>query len=196
MGFFQKFVILSDIIGFFLITRYPYIDLFCILMRHGSKADDLRQGYFDPSTGRVAMAMELIKQNFELFVNGVTFFVAATGMTLDMQRRNCGLIAAIHVVCSAIFTCFEHKTWSEFMLVSIFALQCKLPSPLQKKFSSSTFLTLSKHFIIQDVFLSEFEFYIYGTQKLSYREKFKEAFCPREECVKIFIAWSFCFTLH
>lgn len=118
MGFFQKFVILADILGFFLITRYPYVDLFCILMRHASMADLKKQGSFDHSAGRMAMTMEMIKQNFEVFVNGALFFVCATGMTLNMQRRNCGLIAAFHVVCTAILTCFEHRQWSEFMIVS------------------------------------------------------------------------------
>lgn len=118
MSFFQKFIIIADIFGFFIITRYPYVDLFCILMRHGSMADSSKQGTFNPSAGRLEMTMDAIKQNFEVFINGAIFFVCATGMTLDMQRRGCGVMAAFHVVCAAIMTCIEHKQWSEFMIVS------------------------------------------------------------------------------
>lgn len=117
MGFFEKFVFLADMIGFFLVTRYPYFDLFCMLMKEGRSTESYRgvNKAYTPSTS--IFSMQMLRENFEVYLHGSIYFVCATGMTLDIGRRNCGLVSAFHIVYLAISSCFENKQWSEFMMV-------------------------------------------------------------------------------
>lgn len=119
MGFFEKFVILSDMIGFFLVTRYPYFDLFCMLMKIGRSTENSRGINKAYTLSTSIFSMEMLRENFEVYVHGSIYFVCATGMTLDIGRRNCGLFSAFHIVFLAVSTCFENRQWSEFMMVRI-----------------------------------------------------------------------------
>ncbi|EDO46567.1 predicted protein [Nematostella vectensis] len=114
MGFLEKTLIIADMIGLFLVTRYPYFDLFCLLMRMGSKADTVKM--------KVDSIFDTLRPEYlSFYLNGAIFFVCGTAMTLDMRRRTFGIVSAFHIFISAILLCFENQRWSEFMMVKVVA---------------------------------------------------------------------------
>lgn len=102
-----------DALGLFLVTRFPFIELFMLLMSTGEKAENLPGG--QTFTFRDTLRREYVL----VYVNAAVFFVCGTGMTLDFKRRKCGFVAALHAVVYTTITLFERKRYSEYLIVSI-----------------------------------------------------------------------------
>ena len=105
-----------DALGLFLVTRFPFIELFMLLMSTGEKAENLPGG--QTFTFRDTLRREYVL----VYVNAAVFFVCGTGMTLDFKRRKCGFVAALHAVVYTTITLFERKRYSEYLIVSIFKI--------------------------------------------------------------------------
>ena len=90
-----------DALGLFIVTRFPFIELFILLSSTGEKArDTLRREY----------AL--------VYANAAVFLVCGTGMTLDFKRRQCGFAAALHAVIYTATALFQRKSPSEYLIVS------------------------------------------------------------------------------
>ena len=101
-----------DALGLFLITRFPFIELFVLLMSTGEEAENL------PGARTLTFRDTLRREYLLVYINALIFFVCGTGMTLDLKRRKCGLAAALHVVVYTGVTLYQLKKSSEYLIVS------------------------------------------------------------------------------
>lgn len=102
-----------DALGLFIVTRFPFIELFMLLMSTGEKAESL-------PGGQIFTFRDTLRQEYVLvYANAAVFFLCGTGMTLDFKRRKCGFAAALHAVIYTTMTLFQRKSDSEYFIVSI-----------------------------------------------------------------------------
>lgn len=101
-----------DALGLFIVTRFPFIELFMLLMSTGERADSL------PGVQTLSFKDTLRKEYVLVYINAAIFFVCGTGMTLDFKRRKCGFAAALHAVIYTTMTLFQRKQYSEYLIVS------------------------------------------------------------------------------
>lgn len=104
-----------DALGLFLITRFPFIELFVLLMSTGEEAENL------PGARTLTFRDTLRREYLLVYINALIFFVCGTGMTLDLKRRKCGLAAALHVVVYTGVTLYQLKKSSEYLIVRMAA---------------------------------------------------------------------------
>ena len=102
-----------DALGLFIVTRFPFIELFILLMSTGEEAEN------SPGARTLSFKDTLRREYVLVYINGIVFFVCGTGMTLDMKRRKCGLAAALHAIIYTGVTLFQRKGYSEYLIVSI-----------------------------------------------------------------------------
>ena len=101
-----------DALGLFLVTRFPFIELFMLLMSTGEKAESM-------PGGQIFTFRDTLRREYVLvYVNAAVFFVCGTGMTMDFKRRKCGFAAAVHAVVYTTITLFQRKRYSEYLIVS------------------------------------------------------------------------------
>ena len=101
-----------DALGLFIITRFPFIELFTLLMSTGEKAEHM------PGTRIFTFRDTLRREYAFVYANAAVFFVCGTGMTLDFKRRKCGVAAALHAVIYTATALFQQKSPSEYLIVS------------------------------------------------------------------------------
>lgn len=101
-----------DALGLFIVTRFPFIELFTLLMSTGEKAERM-------PGARIFTFRDTLRREYVLvYANAAVFFVCGTGMTLDFKRRKCGFAAALHAVVYTVIALFQHKSPSEYLIVS------------------------------------------------------------------------------
>lgn len=101
-----------DALGLFIVTRFPFIELFILLMSTGEKAESM-------PGARIFTFRDTLRREYVLvYANAAVFFVCGTGMTLDFKRRKCGFAAALHAVIYTVTTLFQRKSSSEYLIVS------------------------------------------------------------------------------
>lgn len=102
-----------DVLGLFIVTRFPFIELFILLMSTGEKAERM-------PGARIFTFRDTLRREYVLvYVNAAVFFLCGTGMTLDFKRRKCAVAAALHAVIYTATALFERTTPSEYLIVSI-----------------------------------------------------------------------------
>ena len=112
MGSLERTVRILDALGLFIVTRFPFIELFLLLMATGDQAEKT-------PIGKIANFRDTLrKEYFLVYVNAFVFFVCGTGMTMDFKRRQCGFAAAIHELVYAVITLYQQKNRSEYLIVS------------------------------------------------------------------------------
>ena len=101
-----------DALGLFIVTRFPFIELFILLMSTGEQAEK-------SPWGKIESFKDTLRREYILvYVNAVIFFVCGTGMTLDFKRRKCGFAAALHVIVYTAMTLYQRQHHSEYLIVS------------------------------------------------------------------------------
>ena len=112
MGSLERTVRILDALGLFIVTRFPFIELFLLLMATGDQAEKT-------PIGKITNFRDTLrKEYFLVYVNAFVFFVCGTGMTMDFKRRQCGFAAAIHELVYAVITLYQQKNRSEYLIVS------------------------------------------------------------------------------
>lgn len=112
MGPLERTFRVLDALGLFIVTRFPFIELFLLLMATGDQAEKT------PS-GKITNFKETLRREYFLvYVNAFVFFVCGTGMTMDFKRRQCGFAAAVHELVYAVITLYQQKNRSEYLIVS------------------------------------------------------------------------------
>lgn len=103
---------LLDALGLFIVTRFPFIELFLLLMSTGERAEKA------PGL-KITSFKDTLKQEYILvYLNAAIFFVCGTGMTLDFKRRKCGFAALLHAIVYTAVTLYQTERYSEFLIVS------------------------------------------------------------------------------
>lgn len=112
MGTLERTLRLLDVLGLFIITRFPFIELFMLLMATGEQAEKT-------PFGRITNFKDTFRQEYFLvYLNAAIFFVCGTGMTLDFKRRRCGFAAAAHEIVYTVIILYQQKRYSEYLIVS------------------------------------------------------------------------------
>ena len=102
-----------DALGLFIVTRFPFIELFILLMSTGEKAERM------PGARIIFSFRDTLRREYVLvYANAAVFFVCGTGMTLDFKRRKCAVAAALHAVIYTATALFERTSPSEYLIVS------------------------------------------------------------------------------
>lgn len=104
-----------DALGLFIVTRFPFIELFILLMSTGEKAERM------PGARIFTFRDTLRREYVIVYANAAVFFVCGTGMTLDFKRRKCAVAAALHAVIYTAAALFERTTPSEYLIVRMSA---------------------------------------------------------------------------
>lgn len=113
MATLERTLRLLDALGLFIVTRFPFIELFMLLMSTGEQAEK-------SSWGKIASFKDTLRKEYILvYINAAAFFVCGTGMTLDFKRRKCGFAAALHAIVYTAMTLYRHQRYSEYMIVSV-----------------------------------------------------------------------------
>lgn len=103
---------LLDALGLFIVTRFPFIELFLLLMSTGERAEKA------PGL-KITSFKDTLRQEYILvYLNAAIFFVCGTGMTLDIKRRKCGFAALLHAIVYTAVTLYQTERYSEFLIVS------------------------------------------------------------------------------
>ena len=113
MAVIEKALRLLDAVGLFIVTRFPFIELFLLLMSTGEQAENT------PGARTLSFKDTLRREYVIVYVHGAIFFVCGTGMTLDLMRRKCGFAAALHLAVYSAMTLTQRKrSSSEYFIVS------------------------------------------------------------------------------
>ena len=108
----ERLVVAFDFLAVFIITRYPYLEIFLLLMSMGDKGGQI---------GSIRSFTESLQQreNVIVYVHAAVYFLCATGMTLDIKRRQSGFAAFIHLVIVTALSVIENGSrWPETLTVS------------------------------------------------------------------------------
>lgn len=112
MATLERTLRLLDALGLFIVTRFPFIELFMLLMATGEQAEKT-------PFGKITSFKDTLKREYILvYTNAVIFFICGTGMTLDFKRRKCGFAAALHAIFYTILTIYQRQRYSEYFIVS------------------------------------------------------------------------------
>lgn len=112
MGTLERTLRLLDVLGLFIVTRFPFIELFMLLMATGEQAEKT-------PFGRITNFKDTFRREYFLvYLNAAIFFVCGTGMTLDFKRRRCGFAAAAHEIIYTVIILYQQKRYSEYLIVS------------------------------------------------------------------------------
>ena len=104
---------LLDALGLFIVTRFPFIELFLLLMSTGERAEKV-------SWLKITSFKDTLRREYILvYLNAAIFFVCGTGMTLDIKRRKCGFAALLHAIVYTAVTLYQRERYSEFLIVSV-----------------------------------------------------------------------------
>ena len=102
-----------DALGLFIVTRFPFIELFMLLMATGDQAEKT-------PFGKITNFKDTFRREYiVVYMHALGFFVCGTGMTLDFKRRKCGFAAAVHEIVYAVMTLYQQKRYSEYLIVSL-----------------------------------------------------------------------------
>ncbi|XP_068721194.1 transmembrane protein 101-like [Montipora capricornis] len=113
MGTLDRTFRILDALGLFIVTRFPFIELFLLLMATGDQAEKT-------PLGKITNFRDTFRREFILvYFNAFVFFVCGTGMTLDFKRRQCGFAAAVHAIVYTVITLYQQKGHSEYLIVRI-----------------------------------------------------------------------------
>lgn len=111
MGVVQKLVVAFDFLAIFIITRYPYLEIFLLFM---SMSD---------SNGRIGIVRSFSeslqqRENVIVYIHAAIYFVCATGMTIDIKRRQFGFAAFIHLAIVTTLSVINNGSrWPETLTV-------------------------------------------------------------------------------
>ena len=114
MAIVRKLVVVFDFLAIFIITRYPYLEIFLLFMT------------MSDSNGRIGAVRNFTeslqqRENVIVYIHAAVYFLCATGMTLDIKKRYCGFVAFIHLATVTAFSVISNGSrWPETLTVSTF----------------------------------------------------------------------------